>query len=195
MRFCSKSQSTAPRGTLLSNHHRHFSGLPSFFKTKVKVKQSHYDRPGEALGVPEGWGSKIQDNQHMKVERLSALRTGRLYPLEIFLVLISVRGWVKPRNIVRPGELCRWRIPVAQSGIKPATLRLIAHCLNRLRHLVPILFFSFVIWFHSFMCFFPAVHQRSLHEFYWLSIWADAGCTGNVPSDLCCSGNWRSVDW
>ena len=67
------------------------SYLPPTWPRLVKVKQSHY-RPGKAqrvlrkLRFPD-FVTTAQDGG-----RLSALRTGRLYTQEMFLVLISVRG-------------------------------------------------------------------------------------------------------
>ena len=69
---------------------------------KVKVKQSCYRTVRDKSGAEGSRELRLPDFVTTAQDggRLSALRTGRLYPQEILLVLISVRGWVYPRAIV-----------------------------------------------------------------------------------------------
>ena len=71
---------------------------------KCKGKQSHH-RPGQALGFPGGWDSHIsRQSVHDGGKVVSPTHRPPLPPpkKKIFLVLVSVRGWVNPRAIVRP---------------------------------------------------------------------------------------------
>jgi hypothetical protein len=118
--------------------------------SKVKVKPSHY-RSWQVVRVRGCWSSQIlRQSAHEGGKVVSSTHrpplTQEIFliiisvrgwgdprpPLtqEIFLIIISVRGWGDPRAIVRPEGLCKWKIRMTHSGIDPATFLFVAQCLN-----------------------------------------------------------------
>jgi len=63
-----------------------------WFFCKVQVKQSHY-KPVQALRVPGGWDSQISKQSAHEGGKVVSPKHRPPLPQEIFLVLISVRGW------------------------------------------------------------------------------------------------------
>jgi hypothetical protein len=110
--------------------------------TKCKKVQQYVYKP---WGVPGVRGSQIsRQSAHKCGKFVSPTPRPPLDIQEILLVLISVRGWVNPRNIMRPEGLCQWKITMTTSGIEPASTWLVEQCLNQLYPSVPPYTVSFV---------------------------------------------------
>jgi hypothetical protein len=67
----------------------------------------------------------------------SALRIGSMWTPGRFQVLISVRGWVDPRALVRLEGLGEFKKKSVSSGIEQATFRLVEQWANQLHYCVP----------------------------------------------------------
>jgi len=93
-------------------------------------------RPGVALNFPRIWCSQIsRQSDHEGAKIFSNMHRPILpTPLEIFLILISLTGWVEPRDIARAEEeVCEWKISLIPLGTERTTFWLVAQCLHRLQ--------------------------------------------------------------
>jgi hypothetical protein len=104
-----------------------------FWHWSKKVKQSHY-RLGKALRVPGGWGFQIsRQSAHEGSKAVSPTHQLLLPPGNVpgthFCYSPS-----QPQSHSAAGRIMSMEIPVTPSGIKPATCRFVAKCLNQLRH-------------------------------------------------------------
>jgi len=96
-------------------------------QAKLKVQQSLY-RSGQALRVPEAWGSQISGHSaHECGKIVSPTHRPPLSPG----IIPGTHFWVNPRAIVWPKGLCQWKIPTTPLVFEPAAFRLVAQCLNQ----------------------------------------------------------------
>ena len=121
--------------------------------------------------------------------RLSALRPGCLFtPQEIFLILISVRGWVYPRAIVRLKGLCQWKILVTPSGIEPATFQL-RHRSNRVVEFIIPMFLNCLTCFGGHTTYHQELKNCNCSLWFYIPFWLPVAAAMAEPSQRSASKN------
>jgi hypothetical protein len=100
-----------------------------FQQDNGRVKDKDKSVPLHAWNGPEG-SRKLRLSDFMTTAQDGGKVVSLTHRPSLHLVLISVRGWVDSRAIVRLEGLCQWKIPMTPSGIEPATCRFVAWCIN-----------------------------------------------------------------
>jgi hypothetical protein len=108
LRYKPKGRGSIPDGVTEIFYWHNSSGRTMALGSTQPLTEMSKSNPITGLDNPWGFqeveAPRFLDNRHMKVVGLSGIRTGRLYPppQKIYLVLISVRGWVDLKTIVLP---------------------------------------------------------------------------------------------
>jgi hypothetical protein len=140
------------------------------------VKQSR-NRPGVAQRVPGGldpqisWHSAHEGGEVVSLTQRPPLRAGNV------LVLISTRGWVDPRAMVRSEGNMSLKNPVTPPGIDPETFRLVAQRLNN--YATPEIYTS--------------ISPLKIKGWHYFSECTLTFCRGTVPVFLKCR-KWMDVN-
>jgi hypothetical protein len=130
--------------------------------------------PVQALRVPGVWGSLTStQSAHEGGKVVRSTHRPTLPHQNIFLVLVSLSGWVDCR-------LCQWKIPMAKSGIETATFRLVAQCLNQLHHcLLPYNVISVIKTRRRKLIVFEAYGNQGLTRNFIRKTWSEIDCIRN----------------
>ena len=89
------------------------------------------------LGFQEVQAPRFPDNRHIKVVKSSAIRTGRLYPPGTSPGTHSCWRLSRPQGHSADGRIKSMKYSSDFIRIEPTTFRVVAQCLNQLRHRVP----------------------------------------------------------
>jgi hypothetical protein len=104
----------------------------------ANIKSYSCSRPWRLIGL---WDVDVLTYSRLSAHTwrwgCEAYEQAALYAPGRFLVLISVRGWVEPRTILRLQGLGQLKNPTTSLWIEPATFRLVVQCLNKPRYCVP----------------------------------------------------------
>jgi hypothetical protein len=89
-------------------------------------------RPGRAADhSPPSSAEGMEEYTYNSIHPLG--HTGPVKGITLPL-LTYVRSWVESRAMVWPDGVFQWKIPMTPTGIEPVISRLVAQCLNQLRH-------------------------------------------------------------
>jgi hypothetical protein len=127
------------------NSRNHFHKLNRCCCTTVS--QSLYISE-QALRVPGSWGFQISRQSAHEVSKVVRFTHWPSLPSTSGCIS-GTRGWVDPRNIVRPKGLSQWNIPMTPSRFEAAAFCLVSQCFSQLRHCLPLLLYIGSIYSES----------------------------------------------